>query len=487
MRRGTTFACLLAGIALLAGGCPPKPPTVPITLPQYEQVRAEDPQDFPAPVVVQANIRRVIDPNLPLQDRLASMALVKRLGTRDPEDISTLRGVAADQSAPRALRDQVRDFVSGSSAVVAVAHPAEPAKAVPGAATRNEMLMWLVKHGRREDLAQLVKLWAQQRGGPDETKDALYKTTIKRMTNKEWDQALIEAINADKFYARGSAVQVLAMRVPVDSLHKRIMVTIPQSDAMKAVQLFVGRFDYLPDNGRKLYAAVTARRMGKARLAAAAELSARWRREYGYKFDICDVHLLVQLAGDTKRSRVSRPWLIVELAGELGQVQVPPAIKDSTFSFTDAVGKLSMADLWKVHLLNQMLARPQVRRGLRTLAEWDRNDRTTAWGGLIYLDGGQAKARVYRPAPGGGGNDLLYVAGPDAVKDGVDSLCRFHAHFERVNNAERAGPSREELRGAEEGNYSALVVTSISKDEFCAYYYNGDRVMVSIGKFSHAD
>ena len=82
---------------------------------------------------------------------------------------------------------------------------------------------------------------------------------------------------------------------------------------------------------------------------------------------------------------------------------------------------------------------------------------------------------------GGRADDLIYVPANLEARYAFDALCRFHCHFEKVGNVKRAGPTAEELRQAKEDNVYALVLTSISKDVFCAHYYSPNGVVVSMG------
>ncbi len=62
-------------------------------------------------------------------------------------------------------------------------------------------------------------------------------------------------------------------------------------------------------------------------------------------------------------------------------------------------------------------------------------------------------------------------------------MCRFITHFDKIQNAERAGPTAEELRNAAEGNYYGLVMTRTGKNSFCAHYYSPKGKVISLGEF----
>jgi hypothetical protein len=142
-----------------------------------------------------------------------------------------------------------------------------------------------------------------------------------------------------------------------------------------------------------------------------------------------------------------------------------------------------MADLWNIYLLNEMLSRPRVQVSLRLMANGDMADRDSAWGGLVFYQNGQAEAILYPPDPRVKGDDLVYHPTRRLITDSRDSLCRFIGHFEKVDNADRVGPTGRELADAADGNYYGLVLTRTGADSFAAHYYNPQGVVVSLGKF----
>jgi hypothetical protein len=139
-----------------------------------------------------------------------------------------------------------------------------------------------------------------------------------------------------------------------------------------------------------------------------------------------------------------------------------------------------MADLWRLRLLDEMLTRPHVQMAIAVMADRDRADAARAWGGVIFYESGRATARIY-PPPDAGGDDKTYAPSEQAASDLRDSLCRFHAHFERANNAERSLPSQTELLEAATGGFCGLLLTTLGDDTFCATYYTPRGVVVSLG------
>jgi hypothetical protein len=122
--------------------------------------------------------------------------------------------------------------------------------------------------------------------------------------------------------------------------------------------------------------------------------------------------------------------------------------------------------------------------GLRVMADRDRADTKTEWGGLVVYESGGAEARIYPPEKGAPADDLKYVPSKQLNSDSRDAMCRFVCHFEKAANAARAGPTAEELAGAREGNYYGLVLTSVGDNEFCAHYYSPQGTVISLGRFA---
>jgi hypothetical protein len=118
------------------------------------------------------------------------------------------------------------------------------------------------------------------------------------------------------------------------------------------------------------------------------------------------------------------------------------------------------------------------------MADRDRADTRSAWGGLIVYESGGAEARLYPPDKDAPPDNVRYIASRQMASEGRDSLCRFLAHFEKAENGERAGPTPEELAGAREGNYYGLVVTTLSPTEFCAHYFNPQGAVISLGRIA---
>jgi len=180
--------------------------------------------------------------------------------------------------------------------------------------------------------------------------------------------------------------------------------------------------------------------------------------------------------------------LILDLAQSfIKRPHVPRKILRASgpYDFSDQLSKqvdsLSMADLWNLLIVNEMLSRPRVQMALKEMADRDMADTRSAWGGLIFYENGQAEAKLYPAEASAGPDDLTYRSSAQLLRDGRASLCRFFGHFEKINNAGRAGPTSDELRRAAEENAYGLVLTRVTAESFCAHYYNPRGLVISLG------
>lgn len=477
--------CLTAAAAL--AGCATPPPPLPKSVTEYADSRKADPHGYPRYVILQHNLQRVLDENLPEAQRVASLKLVTRLGEENPEATSELAGVLAQPNAPEALQQAVLEFLLRKdypdlAGVVVRILPAVK----PGSGLREAILDWLTRHGGPAVLAEVVKLWAQEPSatGPNEPR---FRQIVERVSGKTWDKALLEGLNARDFFARGSAMEILARRIPEADLRGRIKLMRAKTDAAVALHAMLDRFDYLPLTRSELVAVVMVYLTQRDMIPDSARLCHTWQEDYGYRFNARDFYLVSRLVRDPLRDDLRRTQLVLELAQAMAKREhVPfrpvPGKTGGTDRFGRQVDGLAITDLWNLYLLNEMLGRSRVQIALRVLADRDRADRSQAWGGLVFYENGRAEAKLYPPDPAGS-TDRTYAPSPRATREGRDALCLFHAHFEKVYNAPRAGPDPEELRAAARGNYYGLVLTSVSESTFCAHYYSPTGRVVSLGKF----
>ncbi len=472
-------------------GCVQQVPETPSNLVEYHNQQRTNPDAYPERTILLYNLQRVLDSDIETSDRVHSMELVTYLGGEDESVHAQLAEILAKPNTPPELNQAVLEFLLKKDYphVAAYVVKALP-QAKPGSEMRQAMLDWLAKHPRGDVLAEVVKLWAQEPSStsPNEPR---FRHLVERMSGRQWDQALIDGINTPIFFARGSALKVLTERIPVKILKARISKATPRTDAMKVLHAFIYRFDYIPVNGQQFATAASLSAKKWSVMDDAAKLSSKWQESYGYRFDIRDFHLLSELSRDPLRKMLRRTQIALELGQEFGARRhvkhIPSRLgaeDDYNDRFWPQVESLTMADLWNLYLLNEMLSSPRVQLALKVMGDLDRRDRRNAWGGLVSYENGKAEAKIYpSDQTNVQSSDTRYIISKQAAKEGRDSLCRFSAHFSQQANSQQAGPGIEELQDAKENNFYGLVLTSIGPDEFCAHYFNPDGTVVSMGTY----
>lgn len=485
MDKFAVAAALVLATASVALGGPGK---VPANVKAYEAARAKRGQEaYPAHVVRIYNLQRVLDPRLSVDERTESLKVVNLLGPGQVDARSQLAALLAEPKIPGSLQRALLEYLLKADHAGVGTHVLKILPRLrPGDKLRETILRWLLRHPTRDVLIQLVKIWAQEPvAGPDEPQ---FRAVVERMTGMLWDEALLNGINTPQFYARGSAMEVLAARTDAASLREKIAATESKTAAMAAVKTFMQDYGYLPRNGAELLATVLLYKNQKDSLPEMGRMAARWSEQSGYAFNIRDFHLLTRLGKDPIRKQLSRKELFLAVAKEaLRRGHVKAEAVSQAVGRTDDLSRqmdnLSLPDLWNIYLLHEMLSHRRVQLALRVMAARDGADRTSAWGGLVSYQQGRAQALLYPAAKGTPPDDQKYVPSRRMLTDSRDALCRFHARFQRVHNARHAGPTPEDLGDAKLNNYYGLVLTSYSRDEFCAHYHTPTGMIVSLGKF----
>ena len=474
---------------LLVPGCEPvQLSPAPKNLAEYSQMGRADRQRYSNETVLQFNLARVYDPELAVKERLASLAVVDKLGLEDENALADLATLLRDPKCPTKLGRSVLRFLlkQNYSDLAAYVVPLL-GELRDDPKLRDVVVKWMKQNAPPEMLAGLVRTWSAELNpaGPGEQN---YRDTVKQITGKPWNSALLEAINTQSFTAQSEAYDILRQRVDANTLSKQIRAMAAASDTVRAIQAFIDSFEYLPPTGSQAKACKLIYKLRTDMLPDAAKLWADWLVSYKFRFDIRDFHLLSRLARDPLRTSLNRTELVLEIGRALRRRKhlrrkFSTRAKASTDNFWLQVDKLSMADLWNIYLLNEMLSRPRVRASLRLMADGDLADTHSAWGGLIFYQNGQAEATLYPPDPQAGANDQAYQPTRRLATDGMDSLCRFTGHFEKIRNAERAWPTATELAQAKAQDFCGLILTRLTKNTFCAHYYNPAGVVVSMGTF----
>lgn len=479
----------VAGAGLLCTtACEPTPiGEAPTSLTEYRQMDSAARRNYPAHSIVQINLTRVQNPDLPVEKRVASLELVEELGLSDRVALADLASIRRDAQTPRELKMAVLKFLFRQNYSDLISFAVEIIQD-PDADPEMRQLAenWVAQNPVPELLASIVRNWAALRN-PDTETERRYREMVQRITRQEWDAALLNAINSPTFDARGAALEVLRRRVERKELARRIMAEPARTDAIRALQSMLEQFAYLPSTHAEFVTTLILHKVRRDMLNDAAQLNIDWSSNYGYDFNIRDFHLLSRLSRDPIRVNLTRTQLALAIGKSLERrrhvAYAHPDDSKYKADFWLQVDKLTMADLWNIYLLDEMLSRPRVQVSLYVIARDDLGDRDFAYGGLVFYQNGQPEAIRYWPDPRAKGDDLVYHPSRQLITDGRDSLCRYIQHFEKVNNVERFGPTAAELADARENNYYGLILTRTGNETFAAAYYNPSGVVVSLGEF----
>lgn len=310
-----------------------------------------------------------------------------------------------------------------------------------------------------------------------------------RMADKDsLPSMLCNLLNMQDFAKKGEAINIVSARLSPKIVKESLEKVKAETQEMEAIQLFIEMFDYLPSSQEELISTDLIFFARKNMITDVQRISLDWSKSYGYSFNISDFHILSRLARDPLRYNFKRTQIVTEIDQSLkARKHIHHSPQNPDVEYIDQLGlqidKLNMADLWNLYLINEMLSRPKVQTKLRLMADGDMADTKSAWGGLVFYLNGQAEAHLYPPDTQIPKNDLVYQPSGRVILDGRDSLCRLIGHFEKIDNASRAGPTADELADAKVYNYYGLILTRVDSDHFCAHYYNPAGRVISLGVF----
>jgi len=138
------------------------------------------------------------------------------------------------------------------------------------------------------------------------------------------------------------------------------------------------------------------------------------------------------------------------------------------------------SDLAAMVLALDILDDAAIRRHLFELADRDREDLTTEYGGVIALDA-QARGEILEFPPRSKNGDLRFES-PQALFDALyTGLFHFHNHTQKYENSQYAGPHTGDFAFADSTRCNGLVFTFLSADLLGVDFYRYDRFVVDLG------
>jgi hypothetical protein len=461
----------------------------PVTLGELDK-DAKHGRDYPPVVIAEFNLQRATDTSLTDEERLESMRVVRAVNAPVTSDTDVLRQMLVNPETPDALKSEVMAYLETSGSTTSSRFVAS-ALTNPNvsADTREELLAWASSTGGSDMYAEVVKIWATQPVGGDN--EQVFEDLVEELSqNESWSAALVESLGTKGFMAKGSALEVLATRLSHDQFAAEIRAARPAHISIATLQTFLSTFDYIPQTRDELVRAVSLFKDERESFDQVAALYRKWNRADGYTFQITDYPLLKELVRNPGAVDTSRVRLMADLTSKMKDLRHQPHYTggDSSANYNNRLYELkddlTMADLWRISLLMDLLNRPSVRAGLEYLADRDEADTTTAWGGLLFYEGGNIEARRYPPLKEGADNDLAFRPTERMLSDADGAIGRFVCHFDDTDNANRVGPTRAELASAAVNGYAGMTITRLDEDNFTAHYFTPDGDIVSLGTYT---
>lgn len=190
-----------------------------------------------------------------------------------------------------------------------------------------------------------------------------------------------------------------------------------------------------------------------------------------------------------------QPWMRdtrVQLEGRLrsrvGDRETTPrradrrALRDIPSTLEESSDTLTWGDLMGMLAVDVALHDPEVMRRVFEQVEMDREDETTEYGGLLFVDSsGRFVAQLYPPRPQHRKGDDQFVASSDMVEQSTRALAMYHFHVMRERNSRFAGPSVEDFAQARAQGRLGVVITSINEDELNIDAYVDTPASVDLG------
>ena len=506
------MATLICGVLT---ACTPDTNPEPVNLREYQAMSKQDRLRYHPISIKNRNLARVCNDELSEQERLESLALIVSIGaTRDPQtgatrdmlevsdrdDLATILHAESTSNKPHLHRAVLKYLLKVQySGLGAFLRPLMQ-KSEKDPEMRKLLLSYLANN-TGIDVSQIISAWAKEKTA---SYNGDYKQVLEKVTQKRWDAALIyeiaKPVDAGTSFEKVGLIKAQAWDILAKNVEKKTLVALVKEAQpwgrkrdqkfIKALQMMINQFNYLPQNAGEFCHAVALynRSLKHAGLVAgASELAFEWKQNYGYKFQMRDFHLLSRVKRDPERKNHKQAALTRKIGRNLNARKHVKCATVKNDNFWDSIEKLTVSDLWNIYLIDEMLSRPSILASLRRYGEIDRQTyKNSALGGLVFYDNGKPVPTPYFPSQNAS-NDLVFEPKNDLKSNSYDSLCRYIFHFEKVNNAKRAGPTKAELaQSAKEGWYG-VVFSQVDADTLIAHYFTPEGIVVSLGSYTMPD
>jgi len=167
-----------------------------------------------------------------------------------------------------------------------------------------------------------------------------------------------------------------------------------------------------------------------------------------------------------------------------GRKKVSPDFTGYGAGFSETIydqrEKVVWADVAAMSLALDLLAEEALLRHIFELADRDREDRSTEYGGVIALDAA-LRGDLLEFAPRTKASDIRYES-PQALFDALyTGLFHFHMHAQKYDNEKYAGPHLGDFAFADSSRCNGVVFTFLSADLLDVDFYRHDRFVVDLG------
>jgi hypothetical protein len=183
----------------------------------------------------------------------------------------------------------------------------------------------------------------------------------------------------------------------------------------------------------------------------------------------------------------TEPDLFAEIdARTKGRKKASPDFTGYGDGFTETLyqvrDRLVWSDLAAMALALDVLSEQALRAHLFEVADRDREDRTTEYGGVVALAAGSGStAEFLEFEPRAKASDIRYES-PQALFDALyTGLYHVHFHAQNYENEKYAGPHMGDFAFGDSARCNGLVFTFLSADLLGVDFYRHGRVVVDLG------